>query len=1086
MIHSINTSSTSFKCIQINLRHSRAAALHLSQLLLDMDVDVAFIQEPYATLNPSPSLKYVPDGYIQLHSLSADHAYGAAIVVKRIHNPTLLPLAVNNCAAGAEITVGSQKFFLLSIYCRPSIKDLQSFLLTLSSSITPQMAGHLILCTDSNAMNPLWNSKALDDKGRTMEEFCRAIGLSVANIELRHLSHIPSNTSFPDITLIGDDVAVSEWKFLDVPSLSDHPYIYFSLVINVGKSASQTRKMLPRLETCSIDDFISSLESELCNLPALDPYGPVQTDDIDIHISDLIKLLSSCAISSKLPSHPSLAKGRMPWWSDELWALRHQLRRAYQAMVSFPSVENSESYSLHKANYQRRLRERKTESWKEFCTNNFNGDLFGAIRRLADPAANQCPPPLIKINGAPVLDPNETLKAFSDSFFPKAVPNTISQLVLKDEVQTNLAGSIGSYESISKAEVITAIDFLKSTRTPGTDGYPADWLKCCSSQVATHISALFNACLATSYFPRDWRVAKVIILRKQNKPHYDDPSCYRPISIICCMSKVFERILHSRLKALAESASGSWFNDSQHGFRVGRSTESAGSTLASIIENNLKKKLFTCCAFLDIKGAFDAAWQPAILHGLQRKGCPLYLVKILSSFLNSRKAEFSCNGFTLVTETDLGCPQGSVLSPFLWNILVDSLLDASFHFPNKIIAYADDLVVCTWDSNLDAARLNLQQMIDYAISWGSSVKLLFNASKTVYMVFTRKRSAQNACQPVIVNNTPITPSRTCTYLGLVLDERLNWREHVTNKCLSLKRLMFLVNKCCRLTWGLSRGVLSVIYKAIFLPKLLYGCLVWGGALKNAWCRKLLRAAQRPFALAISRSFRTNSTLSALTIANILPVDYVIKKRISNKALMDTTFPLAPSSFSLVRYIVTPIKSLQRPSNCTEKQFFRSMIRENLAEEWNNEWVTSPLAPHTKLFFPTVSDAAVLASLHADAETVQVLTGHCMLNHHSAKIKKRTSAVCDCGADDETVHHFLFHCNLYKRPLADFKRVVMSKNVPWPPDLSLIPKQPEIWAAMVKFIHNSKRLRLNRGSATHLPHSSDHNPSNASLSAGRSP
>ena len=72
------------------------------------------------------------------------------------------------------------------------------------------MAGHLILCTDSNAMNPSWNSKALDDKGRSMEEFCRVICLSVANIELCHVSHIPSNTSFPDITLIGEDVAVSE------------------------------------------------------------------------------------------------------------------------------------------------------------------------------------------------------------------------------------------------------------------------------------------------------------------------------------------------------------------------------------------------------------------------------------------------------------------------------------------------------------------------------------------------------------------------------------------------------------------------------------------------------------------------------------------------------------------------------------------------------------------------------------------------------------------------------------------------------------------------------------------------------------
>ena len=144
-------------------------------------------------------------------------------------------------------------------------------------------------------------------------------------------------------------------------------------------------------------------------------------------------------------------------------------------------------------------------------------------------------------------------------------------------------------------------------------------------------------------------------------------------------------------------------------------------------------------------------------------------------------------------------------------------------------------------------------------------------------------------------------------------------------------------------------MLSVLYKAIFLHKL----LSLGGAIKNAWCRKLLRAAQRPFAIAISRSFRTNSMLSALTIANILPVDYVINMRISNKALMDSRFPLVPLSVTLVRYIVTPIKSLQRPSNCTEKQFFRSMIRENLAEEWNNEWVTSPLASHTKLFFPSL-------------------------------------------------------------------------------------------------------------------------------------
>ena len=71
-----NASSTNLKCLQINLRHSLAATLHFSELMLELDVDFAFIQEPYAISAPQATLKYVPDNYVQFHSLSADHAYG--------------------------------------------------------------------------------------------------------------------------------------------------------------------------------------------------------------------------------------------------------------------------------------------------------------------------------------------------------------------------------------------------------------------------------------------------------------------------------------------------------------------------------------------------------------------------------------------------------------------------------------------------------------------------------------------------------------------------------------------------------------------------------------------------------------------------------------------------------------------------------------------------------------------------------------------------------------------------------------------------------------------------------------------------
>ena len=84
-------------------------------------------------------------------------------------------------------------------------------------------------------------------------------------------------------------------------------------------------------------------------------------------------------------------------------------------------------------------------------------------------------------------------------------------------------------------------------------------------------------------FPEIWRSAKVTILRKEHKPSYDVTSSYRPISILCALSKVFEKVLHSRLTRLLLKEA--WLNDNQHGFRVGRSTESAGLTEARLIEH---------------------------------------------------------------------------------------------------------------------------------------------------------------------------------------------------------------------------------------------------------------------------------------------------------------------------------------------------------------------------------------------------------------------------------------------------------------------------------------------------------------------
>lgn len=119
------------------------------------------------------------------------------------------------------------------------------------------------------------------------------------------------------------------------------------------------------------------------------------------------------------------------------------------------------------------------------------------------------------------------------------------------------------------------------------------------------------------------------------------------------------------------------------------------------------------------------------------------------------------------------------------------------------------------------------------------------------MVFSKRNKKLPVDLKLTFNEHVIVPTDKCIYLGLTFDSQLSWRTHIALKVASSKRLFFMINKCFRLTWGLSRDKLLLVYKTIFIPQILYGCPVWAGALKFKWCVKALRSSQRPLALAIS-------------------------------------------------------------------------------------------------------------------------------------------------------------------------------------------------------------------------------------------
>jgi hypothetical protein len=341
--------------MQVNLRHSKAAAASLSEVILENELYIILVQEPYACNFKSPTLVDIPPGYVVFHSLDRDHAYGAVILIK-------LPLAIScwavshclaNHVAAVDLHLGDKIFRFISMYVRPSCVDSSAEFRSVFHSLLSPLT---VIGVDSNAKSGLWNSAFSDRKGVELEGILLECGLNVLNRNRSELDFVPSGTSFLDITLGTDDIVSPRWFFPTIPSLSDHPFIYFeishSLQSNVSRPPKPLLPKLPHISQLDTSQLRLSVSSDLHPLPLL-------TTDctktvIDKTITDLVSVIFTSARKAKKSTVFSRTK-LMPWWSTELCALRNKTRQAFKQWSVLKSQVYRDRYSSCKAVYQREL-----------------------------------------------------------------------------------------------------------------------------------------------------------------------------------------------------------------------------------------------------------------------------------------------------------------------------------------------------------------------------------------------------------------------------------------------------------------------------------------------------------------------------------------------------------------------------------------------------------------------------------------------------------------------------------------------------------------------------------------------------------
>lgn len=386
-------------------------------------------------------------------------------------------------------------------------------------------------------------------------------------------------------------------------------------------------------------------------------------------------------------------------------------------------------------------------------------------------------------------------------------------------------------------QVQEMIKKIKNKKSPGCDKICNQLLKHLPRKAIILLARIFTACLKHCYFPCGWKHAIIVPIPKPGKD-ITNPSNYRPISLLSSLSKLLERAILSRLEQHLETAHV--IPDEQFGFKHGHSTNHQLVRLISHIKSGFHNKQSSGMILLDVEKAYDSVWHDAILHKMLSAGFPVRLIKIVESFIKNRSFQVIVNGVSSGRKNiPYGVPQGSVLSPTLYNIFTADvvMVDGAEYY-----IFADDTAFIATDRDPEIVVTKLQAAQSALEEYQRKWKMKINPAKTQAIYFSNRRSPRYLPQRcVIAGGHEVEWSTEVKYLGLNLDQKLKFASHVQKSLQKCDKLVkSLYSLICRRS-RLNKTSKLLLYKAIIRPTITYGFPAWSSCARTH--RKKLQIKQ---------------------------------------------------------------------------------------------------------------------------------------------------------------------------------------------------------------------------------------------------
>ena len=970
----------------------------------------------------------------------------------------------------AEINLNRKKIIYLLSYRSPNqspfelenyMKKLESFLLKASL----ENPSTIILTGDFNARSPfLWDQESHQNSaGKSLADFCSLNGLEQVIDEATHLPR-PGVETCIDLIITNQPYLVVDKGVIPSPNpVCKHQIVHGKLNFNVPCPPPYKRKIwnFKRANVVSIQRDICNTQWELL-------FSNTTTDEMvkcfnnklleitERHVPNKIITVDDSDAPFVTPVLKNLIRKNHKIYRD--WIKNGKDPATKNRVVSFRK-KTKEAIENAKSSYIEDLS-------KKICDPSSGHKVFwSAYKRLSNKKKVTNIPPLFE-NGKYVSNFKEKSTVLNNYFAAQCRPFEIeSELPILTPLTNNMLNSV----FISEEAIVDIINKLNKNKAHGYDGISIPMLKICPLEIARPLCLIFKKCIESGTFPLTWKFANVQPVHKKNSRQ--DKTNYRPISLLPICSKIFEKIVFDSMYSFL--INNNLISENQSGFRPGDSTINQLLAITTEIYNSFEKRDETRAVFLDMSKAFDKVWHEGLISKMRQNGINGNLLKMLESYLSNRKQRVVLNGVDSPwEEIQSGVPQGSVLGPLMFLIYINDLTD---NISANIKLFADDSSLFIKVRDIHLAQETLTNDLDKITCWAKKWRMKFNpeiSKQAIEVIFTSRYSKGKGDHPLLTfNDIPVARQDSTKHIGMILDEKLSFNQHIIEKIEKAKKGLSLMKF---LSTFINRKTLDLTFKMHVRPHLEYGDIIYHKC--AAYLMEKLESIQYQAGIIASGCWQHTSkeklyeelgweSLAERRRFHRLTYYYKIKNNLTPPYLRAYILNAAPSqSESTNRY-----RNTFFPYCYSEWENLDPDIR-------NSENINIFKSKFIKAIRPIKKNTYNIC----DKYGLKLLTWLRLEHNDLRAFRYRKnlncpSPICACGNEDETTEHYLLRCPLFRNPriallstIDDLNPGSTYRNIP-DIDLSSIllygdpslndTHNKALILATIRFIKQSKRFKI---------------------------